>query len=218
VKLGKASLGESMGIGWILSNWDGERIIGHGGGTIGQLSFMQVMPDRRFALILLTNSDTGGALWTDLSRYLFDEFTGVKTPQLPKPPEDPPKVDLSRYVGKYDRTAVAIELKLEDGKLVGTMAYTGPLEELAGSQEISLTPIDKEVFQVKAGEGELLAEFIDFDRTGRPRYINTGRVSRRVADGEPKKAKLTKKAKPARAAAKRPVAKKKAKPKARRRR
>ena len=31
----------SQGLGWLMADWDGVRVIGHGGGTIGQLSFLQ---------------------------------------------------------------------------------------------------------------------------------------------------------------------------------
>ena len=49
--------------------------------------------DRRFAVILLTNSMTGGALWQDLSRYIFEEFAGVRTPELPKAADPAPKAE-----------------------------------------------------------------------------------------------------------------------------
>ena len=46
-----------------MEEWDGHRVIGHGGGTIGQLSFLQAVPDEDLVVALLTNSMTGGLLW-----------------------------------------------------------------------------------------------------------------------------------------------------------
>lgn len=181
-KLPASSLGEAMGLGWILSSWDGERVIGHGGGTVGQYSFMQVMPDRRFGMILLTNAPGGGLLWRDLARFVFEEFTGVKPPELPKAPDSPPKLDLSKYAGTYRRLHMDTELTVKDGNLVGLVRYTGPLQGLGEPQEFAVTPLDPENFLTGGGEG--IAEFMDFDASGRPRYVHMGgRVARRAAGG-----------------------------------
>lgn len=191
-KLPASSLGETMGIGWILSNWDGERVIGHGGGTVGQYSFLQVLADRRFGVVLLTNGPGGAFLWRDLARYVFEELADVKMPELPKAPDDPPKLDLKRYTGVYRRLHMDTEIRLKSGKLTGSVKYTGPLKGVDGAEEFILRPIDPETF-VTGPEG--LAEFIDFDSKGRPRYVHMGgRVSKRASDGAKPRAK--RKAKP----------------------
>ena len=41
----KYSLGDSWGIGWIRFGWDGQRLVGHDGNTIGQAAFLRVLPD-----------------------------------------------------------------------------------------------------------------------------------------------------------------------------
>lgn len=181
-KLPRSSLGEAMGLGWLLSSWGGERVIGHGGGTIGQLSFLQCLPDRRIAVVLLTNSMTGGFLWRDLGRWLFDEVAGVKMPVLPKPPAEPPDVDLKRYVGTYRRHGVDIELAVKDGSLAGKITYTGALSDISPAQEVSVRAIDDELFEAKLRAGEAIMHFMEFDGRGRPRWLHMGgRVSRRVA-------------------------------------
>lgn len=177
-KMPATSLAESMGIGWILTDFGGERVLAHGGGTVGQLSFLYVLPDRPFVFVLLTNSNTGGALFEALGRFIFEEFTGVWMSQPPKPPDDPPKLDLKKYAGLYRRRDIDLEIKLKDGKLTATSEYTGPLSGLGDPQTETLKPIDKELFAI-GDEGRI--EFMDFDQDGRPRYVHTGRVARRIA-------------------------------------
>jgi hypothetical protein len=200
-KLPASSLGEAMGLGWILSSWDGERVIGHGGGTIGQYSFMQVMPDRKFGVILLTNAPGGALLWRDLGRWIFDELAGVKMPELPKPTDAPPKLDLAKYAGTYRRLHMDTELEVKQGKLVGLVRYTGPLQGLGEPQEFAIEPLDAENFVTGGGEG--IAEFIDFDSGGRPRYVHMGgRVSRRASSASSRNgARARKKAAPRKKAA-----------------
>src|SRR5439155_26870934 len=100
----------AMGLGWILGTWDGERVIGHGGGTIGQLSFLQVLPDRRIGVVLLTNSMTGGLLWRDPGRYLFEELADITPPVPPKAADPRPNLDLRPYVGTYKRHGIETQV------------------------------------------------------------------------------------------------------------
>jgi CubicO group peptidase (beta-lactamase class C family) len=180
-KLPRSSLASGMGLGWILNEWDGERVIGHGGGTIGQLSFLQVLPDRRFAVILLTNCSTGTALWRDLSRYVYEEFTGVHVPEMTKAPEVGPEIDPAPYVGSYSRLGIDIDVKTEGGKLLLSTKASGVLASVSPPQTGVLRPIDNELFLTNLAGNDLLVQFMDFDRNGCPKYVHAGgRVSRRV--------------------------------------
>src|SRR4051794_10937895 len=187
-----------VGLGWMISEWDGETVIGHGGGTFGQLSFLQVLRDRRLAICLLTNSFTGGLLWRDLGEWLFDELAGVTMPRVPQPPRRRPSLDLKAYVGRYERLSQDYDLNVEKGELVMTATLTGPLAEKLGAepQKLRLRPIDRERFYVKMPSGEALAVFQDFDDGGRPGYLFLGRAAPRVADrpARRKRAATTKKA------------------------
>ena len=200
----------TMGLGWILDEWDGQRVIGHGGGTVGQLSFLQVLPDRRFGICLLTNSTTGGALWNDLARWLFSELAGVEMPEPAKAPDVPPQLDLRRYRGKYVRLGVEIEVGVGDGELEATMRPTGALASLGQEQTFRLRPIDAERF---TAEGQI-GLFVDFDRNGRPGGLHLGRYAPRVRTKAKPKSKATAKRK---APTKRkPAAKRKPKARAKR--
>lgn len=201
-KMPATSTSESMGIGWILSEFGGERVLLHGGGTIGQLSSYYVLPDRPFVFVLLTNASPGGsALFADIGKYVFEDFVGVSMPEPVKVPDDPPKLDLKPYVGLYRRRDIDMDIKLADGKLTATVSYTGPLSGLDREEPIPLVPIDREIFAM--GEGR--AEFMDFDRQGRPKYVHSGRVAKRVTGAG---AKATGGAKKKAAARRKPATKK----------
>lgn len=195
-KMPATTTSESMGIGWILSEFSGERVLLHGGGTIGQLSFYYVLPDRPFVFVLLTNSSPGGgALFNDIGKYVFEEFAGVSMPEPAKLPDEPPKLDLKPYVGLYRRRDIDVEIKLDNGKLTALHSYTGPLAGLGNEEPVPLTPVDREIFAM--GEGRI--EFMDFDAQGRPRYVHTGRVAKRVPSAKAKSPAKKKTKAPARA-------------------
>src|SRR3984957_16529252 len=48
------SLGDSWGLGWIRFGWNGRRLIGHDGNTIGQSAFLRNLPDGGLAVYILT--------------------------------------------------------------------------------------------------------------------------------------------------------------------
>jgi hypothetical protein len=134
-------------------------------------------------------------LWRDLGEYLFDELAGVTMPRVPQPPETAPKVDLSRYTGKFERLAQQYEIDVVDGELIMTATMTGPLAERLGAapQKLRLRPIDSERFHVKMPTGEALVVFSDFDKKGQPGYVFMGRVAPRMVEARtPAKRKTAK--------------------------
>jgi CubicO group peptidase (beta-lactamase class C family) len=74
-----------IGLGWHLSDWSREKLIGHDGGTIGQYSSLLVLPDRNAAVCLLTNGGHAQLLFHDLFTEIFAELWQVKVPDLPAP-------------------------------------------------------------------------------------------------------------------------------------
>ena len=79
------TLGDSWGLGWIRFGWDGERLLGHDGNTIGQSAFLRLLPSHGLAVALLTNGGNTKDLFHDLYREIFDEAAGVEKPASLEP-------------------------------------------------------------------------------------------------------------------------------------
>jgi CubicO group peptidase (beta-lactamase class C family) len=63
------------GLGWALNDYQGRKVVSHGGGLDGMISRVAMMPEENIGLVILTNSET--PLPNVLSNKIFDIFLGV---------------------------------------------------------------------------------------------------------------------------------------------
>ena len=150
------TLGDGWGLGWILFGWDGHRLIGHDGGTLGQSAFLRMLPEAGLAIALLTNGGHTRDLYGELYREMFADLAGVAMPAPLEPPTAPDSgpagLDLSRYVGTYERTSVRTEVLEVDGALVLRQTDTAQLmgEDENATHEYPLVPVAENLFVLRA--------------------------------------------------------------------
>jgi CubicO group peptidase (beta-lactamase class C family) len=140
----KHTLGDSWGLGWIRFGWDGSRLIGHDGSTIGQNAFLRLLPDQGLAVAVLTNGGHSRDLFEELYREIFAELAGVTMPVPLAAPDEPPAVDAHKHVGTYERASVRMEVLEQDGRPRLRITMTGPLAELVADpvDEYDMIPVD----------------------------------------------------------------------------
>lgn len=141
------TLGDSWGLGWIRYGWNGERLVGHDGGTIGQAAFLRILPSRGFAVVLLTNGGHAADLYRELYEAVFAEV-GVTMPAPLRPSRKELDLDLARYVGRYERASVTTDVLSRDGRLVLRARITGPLAKVVPDpvEEYILEPVERNLF------------------------------------------------------------------------
>ncbi|MFH8252755.1 serine hydrolase [Microbacterium sp. B2969] len=148
----KHVLGDSWGLGWIRFDWNGDRLYGHDGNTIGQAAFLRIHAESGLAVTLLTNGGNTRDLYEALYREIFAELAGIEMKQPVTVPDVPVAVDLAPFVGTYERASVRMEIfQAEDGpKLRTTML--GPLAELEPNtiDVYDLVALDEALFAVRA--------------------------------------------------------------------
>jgi len=110
-----AANGEFVGVSWFVRDVGGVRIVRHGGATNGQQATLQMAPDRRFAILALTNSDRGGELIRPLVEQALRSFLGAEDNQPQPLPADPQQ--LAQYVGCYQGAAEDLLLELAGDNL-----------------------------------------------------------------------------------------------------
>lgn len=136
---------------WFVKEEDGIRIYQHGGGTKGQVSIFNVVPQKQFALVLFTNANRGGLLNEDVVHWALEAYCGVKH-------EDPQPVEaseeyLSEAVGLYRRPFADLELRLEQGQLRAHVTYRQSFPSKEATPPPPLPPISVGILE----NGNLLA-------------------------------------------------------------
>lgn len=176
-----------VGLSWRLGDWDGRRMYGHDGSTIGQNAFLRIDPQSRVIACLLANASDASELYQRVFSEIFERCSGVRVPDEPGP--DAAVVltesDLARHVGRYERESKRMDFSVRDGRLHGVMLTTGQLAESldAEPEELSLYPADA------SGDNFVCRSFDDQPWSsisfgtlddGRP-YCYAGRVTLKVS-------------------------------------
>ncbi|MCW2584529.1 MAG: beta-lactamase [Frankiales bacterium] len=168
-------LGGHWGLGWILSDWNGARVFGHDGATLGQGAFLRVLPDSGLVLSLVTNGGAGARdLYEDLFGELVEQLAGVTLPARPEPAAQPVELDPSRFVGTYAREGVEMLVEeVEPGRLQLTMTNLSPLTMGQPPQVLALEALDESVLLAKPAEAGSWTPAVFFELDGQ-RYLHLG--------------------------------------------
>jgi CubicO group peptidase (beta-lactamase class C family) len=148
-------------LGWARFDWEGGPVWGWDGLVSGHRSILRILPERRGALVLLTNGSTGRAMYRSLVAELMTAWFGVTVPELSLEPSDGAGGDLTRFVGRY---------AWPDRRVNVTEAHDGLVIE-SESGAIKALPIDASTFLVDADDPDIpTVTFGGFD-DGRPTVI-----------------------------------------------
>ncbi|MGC0418021.1 serine hydrolase domain-containing protein [Embleya sp. AB8] len=79
VELPGGALGDAFGICWFLRDVEGVRTVGHGGSADGQFAELLIVPERDFAVVVLSNAgpDSGLAVNQAVVRWALEHYLGV---------------------------------------------------------------------------------------------------------------------------------------------
>lgn len=120
--LAGGALGDEVGVSWLLRTAGGVRLVAHGGSTNGQQSAFLMVPERGFAIAVLTNSDSGAALHRGLVRWALEAYAGVV--ELDPEPLALPAAELAGFAGEYRTDTRLIAVEVAGDGLVARVRYT----------------------------------------------------------------------------------------------
>jgi hypothetical protein len=105
------------GYGLTVFKYKGLEFVGHGGFSRGYGSMIQMVPSRKFAVIVLTNK-SGETMRKSLNKAM-ELGLGLKDDERNKPAAVAPAVEseMREYVGTYSHAPQTWEVSLRDGKM-----------------------------------------------------------------------------------------------------
>jgi len=115
-------LANHVGISWLISDIDGVRVVEHGGTTNGQLSAFAMVPERDFAITVLTNAEYGRVLQHELVAWALNAYLGVREPE--PVPLDLDQEQLAGYTGRFAAYAGVYDVSVDGDHLVIRGTYT----------------------------------------------------------------------------------------------
>ena len=105
-----------MGITWFIRKVGDVTLYAHGGATNGQQAYFFFIPDKDFALAILTNSDDGGIITAGITNNALELYFNAK-PRLPKPIQKPAS-QLKEFTGRYQIGTECFDLKVKAEHLI----------------------------------------------------------------------------------------------------
>jgi CubicO group peptidase (beta-lactamase class C family) len=134
----KQSTDDDIGLAWHIRNVGGVRTFGHGGTLGGHILLLELVPERNFAISILTNSNAGWRLIQDVEREALKTYLGISyapnqaiahrglVETLPTATPLAKQPDLATYVGTYARPNNSYVVRADAGRLiVKDSAHTG---------------------------------------------------------------------------------------------
>ena len=178
----KAGTDQSMGLTWHLSRVGSLNVAEHGGGTIGQISQLRLVPERNWALAIVTNASSGGTLNTHVLRAAMNAYFEIDEARPSRMTVD--AAALAEYAGTYRRqfsdVAVSVDGDALKVQITPRMPGLDGRIPLAGPpQRIGFYTKDRVLRLDGPNAGEPGGEFIR-GASGRVTWYRSGRIHRRI--------------------------------------
>ncbi|HXV85656.1 MAG TPA: serine hydrolase domain-containing protein, partial [Gemmatimonadales bacterium] len=187
---GKQATDDHIGIGWHLRTVGPVRTASHGGTLGGHILLLEIVPERDFAIAILTNANTGWRLIQDVEREALGSYLGARfapnqaiahrglVESLPSVEPLVEQPDPAPYLGTYRRPNNAVVVRAEGTRLfIQDRPNTG---NPGADRPVLFYRPDRVVVTEGAERGQSI-EFVR-DAGGR---VNWVRVVGRVAVREP---------------------------------
>jgi CubicO group peptidase (beta-lactamase class C family) len=149
-------------LGWAYFDWAGGPVWGWDGLVSGERAVLRIVPEQRTAIVVMTNSGTGGVMYRALVAELMDAVCGISVPPPNLEPAAGAAGNLSRFAGVYAWPDRHVE--------VTATAHSLLLKRDRGETEA--LPLDERTFLVDAADRDNpTVTFGSFDADGHPHVL-----------------------------------------------
>jgi CubicO group peptidase (beta-lactamase class C family) len=126
----KQSTDDDMGLGWHLRRMGDLHTASHGGTLNGHILLLEIVPERNFAIAILTNSNVGWRLIQDVEREALRSYLGATYARnqaiahrglvetLPNVEPLSTQPDPKQYLGMYARPSNSVIVRAEENRVI----------------------------------------------------------------------------------------------------
>jgi len=170
---------KGWGLGWMLFDWNGTKLYGHDGATIGQRAYLRVCPDKDIAVALLTNGGDGAGLFREIFSEIFEHLAQSTMPPLPASNPNL-QINLDNYIGDYKNINEEIQIRRtrENQETQLTVSHYVPgFGYQPQTRDLKLIFIDKNTAKLDTGDEVTdrgLYLFSDYDEHQKAKFVLTG--------------------------------------------
>ena len=169
----EADFTRRWGLGWSLREINGVRAVEHTGATNGFMGRLCVIPERNFALAIVTNGENGGSVHSAIYAHILQQVVGFR--RNPPSPVALTREKLSRFEGHYFSGLADILIELDGRGLVMHRMNIDPFtREITERPPARLSPVSETIFAIEEGPlsggfGELI-----LNQDGSVRFLRAG--------------------------------------------
>lgn len=170
----KVGTEDAIGITWHLSSVGNLKVVTHGGATNGQQAYLLLIPEKDFAITVLTNAGNGRALHREVIAFALEQYFDAKNPEPIL--QTRTQQELVEYVGLYSRPFRDLKITVVDGQL---MIQAIPKQSFLGNEIAPPSPLRAfsffETDRIVDKSGNFKAEFIR-NEDGSIGWIRSSRI------------------------------------------
>jgi CubicO group peptidase (beta-lactamase class C family) len=187
----KQSTDDSIGIAWHMRHVGPIRTFGHGGTLSGHILLLELVPERNFAIAILTNASVGWRLIQDVEREALKSYLGATyamnqgiahrglVETLPAVAPLVRQPDPAPYVGTYARPQNTVVVRADGGRLIVQERQNSG--RLGSEMPVAFFGPDRTVVTDGTEKGQTI-EFVR-DAAGKINWVRVvGRVAVRTTD------------------------------------
>lgn len=137
-----AGMAPQWGFGWMLDEWEGHKVQWHGGTTIGNKAWFQVLPDDGLVFVVFCNGGLASHAAHDIYAAFAQVFAGIRPSPEPRPTGPALQATLDdSWLGSYSDAGTSLEVaRNDDGTYRATISQAN-LERRLGKNTTEPGPL-----------------------------------------------------------------------------
>ncbi len=166
---------KGWGLGWFLMDWNGTKLYGHDGATIGQFAYLRILPEKNLAVVLLTNGGDAKALSDEIYHQVFQSLAKTSEPAFPEPESNGRlKIVPEAYTGRFSNMSGVFRFAAGKGGLTISSEINGGGSAFPDNSKLAF--VDRQTAVMRTGNKQLdRMRFLFSDlQDGKYQYVASG--------------------------------------------